>query len=85
MDLEERDKGINLTCISQEYNSKTVSNLDLTNPVCMHPLMLSVEGETHCYQGSELISRNIYCLLFFVCRLHVARQNSSSFMTKLYL
>lgn len=43
MDLEESDEGINLTCISQEYSSKTVSNLDLTNPVCMHPVMLPVE------------------------------------------
>lgn len=51
MDLEERDKGINLTCISQEYNSKTVSNLDLTNPVCMHPLMLSVEWRNTLLSG----------------------------------
>lgn len=44
MDLEENEEGIeeeNLTCISQEYSPKAVSNLDLKNPyVHMHPVML---------------------------------------------
>lgn len=44
MDLEENEEGIeeeNLTCTSQEYSPKAVSNLDLKNPyVHMHPVML---------------------------------------------
>lgn len=44
-------------------------------------------GEKHCSWGSELTSRNTYCLPghSFLCGLHVARQTSSSFTTKLYL
>lgn len=40
IDFEESEDGINLTCISQEYSPKTVSNLGLKNPVCMYPVML---------------------------------------------
>lgn len=36
MDLEQSEEGLNLTCTS-------LSNLDLTNPVRMHPAMLPVE------------------------------------------
>ena len=56
MDYEENEERVSLICISQEYSPKTVSNLGPTNPVCMHPVTLSVKrrNTVFCYWGSEL-------------------------------
>lgn len=70
-DYEESEEGTSLACISQDYSPKTMSNLGLPNPVCMHPGMLSAKrrNTVFCYWGSELTSTTTYCLSGHSCIL----------------